>query len=169
MIDKYGQPNEFTNSLLVWHNNGPWERTIVHRDGVAHNFPRKHSDVLQQFIKYRVPVDKFDDLAAFDGSLYPDRTRGELSAKSDREEMNVLALNLADDIIRGKKTVEQARQYYDRAATLSLTGKSDPYISRMNFRSGTLPTADEDKQLKHKEIGNGGASEMEKEPGSENQ
>ncbi len=33
-IAKYGQPNEVTATMLIWHNNGPWKRTIVYRDVV---------------------------------------------------------------------------------------------------------------------------------------
>ncbi|MGN7309135.1 hypothetical protein ACTHQ2_24640, partial [Bacillus subtilis] len=39
MIHKYGLPNEATISRLIWYNNGPWKRTIVHRDVVPHHFP----------------------------------------------------------------------------------------------------------------------------------
>lgn len=30
-IQKYGQPHEATSSMLIWHNNGPWKRTVVYR------------------------------------------------------------------------------------------------------------------------------------------
>jgi hypothetical protein len=31
---------------------------VLYRDEVPHNFPKPHTDVLEQFIDYRVPVDK---------------------------------------------------------------------------------------------------------------
>jgi hypothetical protein len=81
MMDQYGAPDEASASLLLWHNNGPWRRTVVYREEAQHNFPTPHRDVLEQFIAYRIPVDKFDDLAAFDGSVLVDRTKGLMSAR----------------------------------------------------------------------------------------
>lgn len=39
-----------------------------------------------------------------------ERTRGELAARCDKEEMNYLALNLANDIATGKVDVDEARR-----------------------------------------------------------
>lgn len=69
MIAKYGAPNEATQSRLIWFEPGPWKRAIVYRDEVPHNFPKPHTDLLEQFIDYRVPPNKLSDLAAFDGSV----------------------------------------------------------------------------------------------------
>src|SRR5215216_4333282 len=90
-IERYGQPDEATDSMLIWHNNGPWKQTIVYREEVPHSFPKPHTDILEQFIDYRVPPEKFDDLAMFDGSVIVERTKGEISARCDKEEMNYLA------------------------------------------------------------------------------
>ncbi len=76
MLREYGPPNEAIETQLIWHANGPWKRTIVYRDEVPHNFPKPHTDLLEQFIDYRVPVGRLDDLAAYDGSLVPERTKG---------------------------------------------------------------------------------------------
>jgi hypothetical protein len=62
-----------------------------------------------------VPPERFDELAQFDGSVIPNRTKGELSAFCDAEEANFLALNLANEIIRGKRSVRDARRYYAEA------------------------------------------------------
>jgi hypothetical protein len=65
--------------------------------------------VLEQFIPCRVPVDKFDDLAAFDGSVLVDRTKGLMSARCAGEGGNFVALNLAHEIVQGHQDVETAR------------------------------------------------------------
>ena len=110
MIQKYGPPDEVCSGRLVWHNNGPWRRTAVYAEQVKHNFPTPHHDVLEQYIPYRVPVGKFDELAVFDGSVLVDRTKGEMSARCEGEAANFLALNLADDIVHGRKDVESAER-----------------------------------------------------------
>lgn len=109
MMRKYGPPQETTPTLLIWQGNSPWTRTLVRKTPVEHDFPVKHMDVLDQVVDYRVPLNFFGPLAAFDGSLVPNRTRGEITSSGDREATNILALNLADDIIQGRKTPEQAR------------------------------------------------------------
>ncbi|MCA1603516.1 MAG: hypothetical protein LC776_18365, partial [Acidobacteria bacterium] len=44
VIAKYGPPDEATATMLVWHNKGPWKRTVVYRDVVMHQFPMPHPD-----------------------------------------------------------------------------------------------------------------------------
>ncbi|SFM47728.1 hypothetical protein SAMN05192568_103339 [Methylobacterium pseudosasicola] len=39
-------------------------------------FPAKHSDVLEQSLPYRVPLNLYSAVATFNGSVFPDRTRG---------------------------------------------------------------------------------------------
>lgn len=130
---KYGAPNEATATMLVWHNNGPWKKTIVYKEEIPHVFPKPHTDLLQQFVDYKTPLDKYDDLAMFDGSVIVERTKGEISARCDKEEMNLLALNLANDVATGKKTVEEARAYYAKAAMDFMQGKMDPYVQGLKF------------------------------------
>jgi hypothetical protein len=120
---KYGPPQEATATLLIWQGNSPWKRTVVHKTPVEHDFPVKHTDVLEQVVEYRVPLNFFTPLATFDGSIVADRTRGELTSSGDREETNILALNLADDIVRGRKTVDQAREAMAAAARDMGAGK----------------------------------------------
>src|SRR5687768_9108317 len=145
MIEKYGQPNGVTPDMLVWKNNGPWKRTIVSRDTVPHNFPTPHPDLLEQFINYKVPVDKYDDMAAYDGSVILERTKGEMSARCDDEGANFLAINLANDVATGKRTTEQARAYYTNAIkTFKETGVIDPYMKGFVFSVLTGGTQDPD-------------------------
>jgi len=110
MLRRYGTPQEVTGTRLHWEGNRPWLRSVVNKTGVEHDFPAKHTDVLEQVVSYRVPLNFFEPIATFNGSVMPDRTRGELTARSEREATNILALNLTHDIVRGQKTVAQARE-----------------------------------------------------------
>jgi hypothetical protein len=134
MMKKYGPPNEGTPSRLIWFENGPWKRTIVYRDPVPHNFPKPHEDVLEQFVDYRLPIDKYDDVAAFDGSVVVERTKGEMSARCDMEPMNMLALNLAHEIATGATSVEDGRRRYAEAAVGFALGRPSPLTERLHFR-----------------------------------
>ena len=79
------------------------ERTIVSRDPADHNFPTPHPDLLEQFINYKVRVEKFDDMAAYDRSVILERIKGEMSARCDLKGANFLAINLTNDVATGKR------------------------------------------------------------------
>lgn len=148
LIDKLGIPDEVTSSTLVWKDRGVWKKTVLMRDEIPHDFPMPHTDYLLQTINYKVPVGKYDDLARFDGSVIVDRTKGTLSARCDKEEMNFLALNLANDIITGRKTVDEARDYYAKAANTFKSGGTDPYIQGLQFSVPEEGTGDRDAPAK---------------------
>jgi hypothetical protein len=143
-IQQYGQPTEITPTHLVWENNGPWKRTIVYKEEVAHDFPMPHKDVLEQFVDYRVPADKFDELAEYDGSVIAERTKGEISARCDKEPMNFLALNLANDIVNGKRSVDDARKSYADNVKRFMKGEKPGYTQKLQFNI-TRAAADPDE------------------------
>ncbi len=147
MIEKYGPPTESTPSMLIWQGNGPWKRTVVYREETLHQFPRRHSDVLEQTVNYRVPAKKLGDLEQFDGSLVVNRTKGELSAMSDSEEHNFLLLNLADEIANGKRSVKDARNFAAKTTVLTSAGRTSPYVDKLNFIVPTGDTADPDESI----------------------
>ncbi len=147
MIEKYGPPNEATASRLIWYETGPWKRTIVYRDQVPHNFPKPHTDVLEQFIDYHVPPAKAGEIAAYDGSVIVERTKGEISARCDMEEMNFLAVNLMHEIVTGRRTVEDARKFYAETAVAFVMNRPAPYTERLLFEIAQGNTADRDEVL----------------------
>lgn len=152
MVEKYGLPNEATQSMLIWYNNGPWKRSIIYREEIEHKFPKPHVDVLEQFVDLKVPAEKGDDLLKYDGSVIVERTKGEISARCDKEEMNFLAINLAKEIIDGKKNVESARNEYAKSAMSFMMGKPNDYTDNLNFKM-TKNTADPDKTILKEKMG----------------
>ena len=148
VMDKYGPPHEATPSFLIWFNNGPWKRTMLSRDPVPHDFPVPHPDLLEQIIDYQVPPDMFDELAQYDGSVIVERTKGEMSARCDAEAANFLALNLANDIVTGERSVEEARQFYgETMKAFKEEGQSDPYLEGFVFELPEGNTNDPGEQI----------------------
>ena len=137
MTDKYGQPDGVTAEKLYWKDKGQWKKISVSKDESVHIFPVAHTDMLTQCISYKVPLDKYDDLAKFDGSVTVDRTQGTLSARCDKEANNLLALNLAHDIIMGKRTVEQARSDFAKIVQEKMKGGNPEYMQRLMFKPAT--------------------------------
>lgn len=133
MTKKYGPPAAVTSAMAVWGKTGPWKRTIVYGTEFQHNFPGPHTDVLQQFIDYKAPASMYDELAQYDGSVVLERTSGEMSARCDKEGANFLALNLANDIVTGKRSVQDARKMYGEQIMAMKAGKSAPYTDKLMF------------------------------------
>jgi hypothetical protein len=147
LIGQYGPPAEVTASSLTWGPAGPWKRTILYRDEVPHHFPKPHTDFLEQVIDYRVPPEKYDELAAYDGSVIVERTTGELSARCDKEGLNFLALNLANEIVTDRLGVGEARRAYGENAMKFLRGEVTPFTAGLQFMVAMGGTADPDEPL----------------------
>jgi hypothetical protein len=115
MINKYGLPSGMTDDMLVWNDVKPFKKSIVYKEAITHKFPMEHKDVLEHFINYKAPSsDAVAKVWDFDGSVILERTKGEMSARCDKEGANILALNLADQVIKGERSVEEARMEYGR-------------------------------------------------------
>jgi hypothetical protein len=147
VLDKYGEPDEATDSQLVWRKCGEWKRIVAFKVFHQHDFPAPHQDSVESFIDYRVPPEKFADVAAFDGSVICERTAGEVSARCHDEEANRLALNLMHDIVIGEKTVREARDYYAKEFLDYRRKKPTPYMEKLRFPVQHGGTADADQRL----------------------
>lgn len=144
-IEKYGLPNEATQSRLIWYNNGPWKRTIVYRDEIPHNFPQPHTDVIENTINYSVPHDMFSELAKFDGSIIVERTKGEVSSRCDMEAANFVAINIMNDIVTGKLDAEQAREFLSEVMSAHMMNRPAPYAEALQFNKAKGRTMDTDQ------------------------
>src|SRR5215207_3594144 len=72
-IQRYGAPDAVMPSRLIWTDKTPWRRVVVNRDVVPHDFPKPHNDLLEEWISYRIPSERLDDVARFDGSVMAER------------------------------------------------------------------------------------------------
>ena len=148
MMQRYGQPDVVSDQVLMWYETGPFTKTCVFRREVQHQFPTQHMDVLAQTINYRVPADMMDELAQFDGSLMAYRTAGELTACCHQEPMNILALNLAHEVVTGKRTPQEAREFLAQTARQFMQGESSEYTQRLMFNASAGSAADPDQPFR---------------------
>ena len=145
LMKDYGEPDEFSESCLIWRETKDgWKRSVLMNEPVEHMFPDKHNDFLRQSIDYRVPPEMFSKLAEYDGSVTCDRTRGEMAATCGGTSMNFVAINLAHEIITGKRTVQEAREEYARLYKAHKDGEKPPYTTAFQFELPTGQTADPD-------------------------
>jgi len=144
LIPLYGQPDEATATHLIWKGPAPFVCTVLSAKATPHNFPSPHSAVLEQCVLYPLgnASGKYDDLGAYNGSVTVKRTEGLLCARSDDPGTNLLMLNLAHDIITGRKSYRDARTYHVKAGALYKAGKVPKYTAQLTF--APEPGADPD-------------------------
>lgn len=127
MLEKYGKPDTFDQEAMVWAGNRPWDETVVRRAA-------SNDECIQQSIHYPVSLAKLAEVHKLEGRIGYDSSRGELWSAADTEGLNFLALNLADEVVSGKRTADQARAFYRRTRELTENGKSSPYTQALLFR-----------------------------------
>jgi hypothetical protein len=145
LIEYYGDPHEHCSTHLTWYQTfDGWKRTVLGREEVPHNFPAPHTDFLEQFVDYRVPLDKYSALAEYDGSVTVERTKGEMSARCGGTAMNFVAINLAHDIITGRRSIQDARTEYAKLYQAYQSGEKPPYTQSFQFELPHEDTRDLD-------------------------
>lgn len=138
---KYGAPAEVSTERIVWRNAGGMRAIEVRNDDVQHNFPFPHQDVVRHTIALSVPPEKVGELAQFSGSLIVDRTKGELSARCNNEQTNLIALNLAHDIVSNRLSADQARSRFSELAQAVQQGQTPRYATGIQFSANSTDTA----------------------------
>ena len=118
---------------MVWKRRGPWERIVVWREPPASSRGARRGDFLQQAVSYRVPQDRLGELSRSGVRVVADPVRGELSARARSEKLNILALNLADEVLANGMGAGTARRIYERTLRLTRAGKSSAYTESLRF------------------------------------
>lgn len=128
ILERYGAPDSVAASQLIWTNRRPFRTVVVYReeDWLGHG-------VLEQTIAYRVPVARWSELTAFSNGVAYDPARETLSVRGSGEEVNMLALNVAHELVRGSRDVSDARAFYKKILALTESGKSSRYTKRLLF------------------------------------
>lgn len=143
LIERYGQPSSIDENQLVWMDNSPWRKTVLRRKGFTRAMLGGTNDHLEQVISRDVPADKIADLEKFDKRIVVNRAAGEVSSHADSERMNFLALNLADDIVKGERSVTEAKAFALKVKSLEKAGKTSPYIEGLRTSAPSESAAPE--------------------------
>lgn len=135
MIEKYGDPHETTSESLIWRNVAPFKEIIVHKEVYSHKFPLLHQNALEHVVDYRAPVGKIDDVWRYNGSIVLNQTKGEMSSFADNEAMNILALNLAHQVMTGKMSADAARVTFGKETMNYMNGQRTANTEVLAFGS----------------------------------
>jgi len=152
VIDTYGEPDEASESFLVWERVGPWKRVVASKRFFEHQFPAPHIDSVESVIDYHVPPEFYSRIAEFDGSVIVERTAGEVSARCHDEQANMLALNLMHDIVTGEKTVAEARAYYAEEFLNARKNAPTPYMEDLHFEQHISPRDADSRVLSDQQL-----------------
>ncbi|MBI5241171.1 MAG: hypothetical protein HY926_11920 [Elusimicrobia bacterium] len=125
MLERYGPPDRLTAQRMEWDERWPWKSVSVSAEDIY--------SPLTQSVACHIPPGKPAELARYPHGLMADAARGEMAARSDRETLNFLSLNLGMDIITGRRTPEAASRYFYKAVDLYYAGKSVPYAEKLVF------------------------------------
>ncbi|UPT74502.1 MAG: hypothetical protein M0D55_01820 [Elusimicrobiota bacterium] len=115
MVERYGPPTEVNSGSLVWERTGQWARTVV-RD-VA----RPYSGA------YTTELGVIEQTAVFPSGLVK-------TVRSDREELNYLRANLAEDVDAQRMDETQAAVMEEHFQRLERSGRKTGYFDRLRFR-----------------------------------
>ncbi|HEX4046675.1 MAG TPA: hypothetical protein VH309_02515, partial [Elusimicrobiota bacterium] len=132
LIEEYGVPDDATPNRLTWNDRGSWKRIVVWNRKPIYRSPVDLS-VMKETVDYPMSEAEAGVLMAFSDCIEVDLVRGELSSRANREEVNYLTLNLADEIMRGQLTVAEAQEKFIRQIRLAASGKLTPYMTGLLF------------------------------------
>jgi hypothetical protein len=135
LIEKYGAPDEVRSARVVWLEKGPWKKTVV-RDLPPPYAGSETTElgVVEQTIEYAITPEQAAPLEAFGDTVAANTRRRELTVRSDSEAVNFLRVNLVDDVVNHRLTVDQARASYARILALEAAGKTTRYTRSVRFK-----------------------------------
>lgn len=128
MIDRYGGHDVEAKSYLHWESRAPWKRVVVRRT--------ERDTPIEHVVSYPVAPRAARALFLMGHGVTADAQARELSARSDNESLNILALNLAHEVATGKLSPLKARDRFDEMVRAYFAGKSSPYFERLLFKPG---------------------------------
>ncbi len=137
LLAKYGAPDSAGAKYLSWRLRGEWTRVSVYRD----DEPAKRNGIVEDVVRFEAPLESWRDLKDLGLGVRYEAIGETLSAASASEQANTLALNLAVDVIKGRRTAREARDFYAKAQKLAAAGKSSDYALSLKFEPAQGPPA----------------------------
>lgn len=131
LMEEYGPPDALSKNGLGWKDKGPWKRIVIWNPAA---FERAADQYLEQTVAYAAPEDRRQALEEFNDKARVIEEGAALTACSNAEALNFLAINLAEEIGQGVREPEPARLFYERSVALAASGKNSPYMQGLLFQ-----------------------------------
>lgn len=133
MIDRYGPPDALAADGLGWKDKARWKKIVIRDRTDLSALERGSPGVLEQTAAFRMPEGRRAEVAAFGRGVRVSADGTTLTARSDEEALNYLALNLAVAIGRGDLDAAAAGRSYRKAVDLTNAGKSSALTRELLF------------------------------------
>lgn len=131
--ERHGPPDEARQDALTWRSKGGWKRIVLHREAVEHRWPTPHEDACEHVLDHAVPPERASSVMNFHGGIVMDRARGEVSVRCADEPANILAANLAHELLEGALTTHHARRAFEQRFASRHDARDDDYVARLLF------------------------------------
>ncbi len=129
MVDEYGPPQWVGEGRLEWFTVPPWKRIVV---------TNSTSGFLEHAVTYRIPPEKLPELRRFHRGLSVDMENGELAARGESKEDNLLASTSPTTSRWARGPRRRPIEFYENTIRKSMAGKASIYMERLLF-AVTLP------------------------------
>jgi hypothetical protein len=122
LMKKHGPPTDGSSNMLIWQDKAPWKEIRVKNEEVKHDFPEEHKESCIFVIEQKVPPEKVGEIAKLNGSMMVDTTKGQTELRAENEQMAMLELNAANELIQGKD-IEEVKSSLKEDAQKAKKGK----------------------------------------------
>ena len=116
LIDRYEEPDEFSESQMTWRNISQFDETTVKDESIPHNFPKPHHDFVYSTIEIEVPEELVSVFAHATESILVDRLKNTVTARCGDINANAITIGFVQDVISNKvsQEPEEAKKEYAR-------------------------------------------------------
>lgn len=133
ILHVHHEPDEVSESEIVWDGVEPWHRIVAMREFETRPWPIPHTASIRSVIRYVVPPDREEALGDLDLCLDVDRESGLVSTVGRDLRTNLLTFNLMHDVVTGALEPAQARSKYTAALTAPPDGTPPDDMARCRF------------------------------------
>ncbi len=116
LIAQFGNPDEFTPTMLRWFNIAQFEEVFVKDESILHEFPEQHQDFVYSMKSLPVPQHLVGAFAHVTGSIIVDGLKQQVTARCGALVKNAVTLGFVSDAVGGVAEVSQ-QEYAKRILT----------------------------------------------------
>lgn len=133
IIHVHHEPDQVSETELVWEAIDPWHRIIATREFEERPWPVPHTASVRSVIRYDVPRDRTAAVESLDLALEVDRSGGLVEVVGPDLRTNLLAFNLMHDVVTGALQPDEARRRYADITTATPNGHPPADMVKCRF------------------------------------
>jgi hypothetical protein len=124
LMKKFGDPDEATNSSMIWYSKDGFKRIEVKDEYIMHCCPEPHYDFVYSTIDLHVPKKFVRVLADSSESILLDLLKNEVTARCATLSANAVTLNYVLDVV--SERVKGSKDEYERRIKALYKNRLDP-------------------------------------------